>query len=161
MLNIINILTRSRGFLTGYTLAIMVRAALRGAETLEIPRVAGVDSMAGGSREDDRSVKPPDEAALSARLRRLGNQLDREGANRHAKTDPGARAGADASALGRGLRLSAELVGGVIVGAGIGWGFDRLLGTSPWGFIGFVMLGFAGGVLSVMRSAGVIPERRL
>jgi ATP synthase protein I len=49
----------------------------------------------------------------------------------------------------------------VIVGAGIGLGADYLLGTRPWGFIVLVLLGFAGGVLSVMRSAGVIPARRL
>ena len=71
------------------------------------------------------------------------------------------RGEADRSALARGLRLSAELVGGVIVGAGIGLGLDYLLGTRPWGFIVLVLLGFAGGVLSVMRSAGVIPARRL
>lgn len=58
------------------------------------------------------------------------------------------------------MRLSAELVGGVIAGSGIGWLFDYALGTSPWGFIGFLLLGFAAGVLSVMRSAGVIPENR-
>jgi ATP synthase protein I len=63
--------------------------------------------------------------------------------------------------LARGLRLSAELVGGVAVGAGLGLGLDYLLGTSPWGFIVLVLLGFAGGVLTVMRSAGVIPERKL
>jgi ATP synthase protein I len=49
------------------------------------------------------------------------------------------------------------MVGGVIVGAGLGWLIDYGLGTSPWGFIVFLMLGFAGGVLSVMRSAGVFP----
>jgi ATP synthase protein I len=117
--------------------------------------------MADGPRKDDRSVKPAEEAALSARLRRLGDQLDHEGASRQAKIDPSMRGNADPSALARGLRLSAELVGGVIVGAGIGWGIDRLFGTSPGGFIVFVMLGFAGGVLSVMRSAGVIAKPRL
>ena len=63
--------------------------------------------------------------------------------------------------MARGLRLSAELVGGVIVGAGLGLGLDYLLGSSPWGFIVLLLLGFAGGVLSVMRSAGVIPDRKM
>jgi ATP synthase protein I len=46
----------------------------------------------------------------------------------------------------------------VLVGAGLGWLIDRLLGTSPWGLIVLLLLGFAAGVLTVMRSAGVIPE---
>ena len=41
----------------------------------------------------------------------------------------------------------------------IGWGFDRLLSTSPSGLIVFFLLGFAAGVINVMRSAGVAPDR--
>lgn len=66
----------------------------------------------------------------------------------------------DPSAMARGLRLSAEMVGGVAVGAGLGLGLDYLVGSSPWGFIVLMLLGFAGGVLSVMRSAGVLPEHK-
>ncbi len=53
-----------------------------------------------------------------------------------------------------GLRLSSELVAGVLVGAVLGWGFDRLLATSPWGLIVFLLLGFAAGVINVVRSSG-------
>jgi ATP synthase protein I len=117
--------------------------------------------MSDGTRgEEDRSVETASEAALSARLRRLGQRLDRVDTSRSDTNVPGARSQADPSALGRALRLSAELIGGVIVGTGIGWGIDRLLGTSPWAFILFLLLGFAGGVLSVMRSAGVVPPSK-
>jgi ATP synthase protein I len=51
------------------------------------------------------------------------------------------------------------LIAGVAVGAVIGWVFDRLLSTSPWGLIVFFLLGFAAGVINVMRSAGVMPEQ--
>ena len=54
-----------------------------------------------------------------------------------------------------GFRLSSELIAGVIVGALLGWGFDRLLSTSPFGLIVFVLLGFIAGVVNVVRSAGV------
>lgn len=54
-----------------------------------------------------------------------------------------------------GLRLSSELVAGVIVGTVLGWGFDRLFSTSPWGLIVLMLLGFVAGVINVMRSAGV------
>ena len=58
-----------------------------------------------------------------------------------------------------GFRLSSELVAGVLVGALMGWGFDRLLSTSPFGLIVFVLLGFAAGVLNVVRSAGVAQRK--
>jgi ATP synthase protein I len=53
------------------------------------------------------------------------------------------------------------MVAGVAVGAVIGWLLDRWLGISPWGLIVFLLLGFAAGVLNLMRAAGVMPERRL
>lgn len=62
--------------------------------------------------------------------------------------------------MARGFQLSSELIAGVVVGAGIGWGFDRLLSTSPFGLIVFCLLGFVAGVVNVVRSAGVSPDRR-
>ena len=58
-----------------------------------------------------------------------------------------------------GFRLSSELIAGVGVGALMGWGFDRLLSTSPFGLIVFVLVGFTAGVLNVIRSAGVAQNR--
>jgi ATP synthase protein I len=136
----------------------MVRAASGARKRRDFLEFAGVDSMADGPREEDRSAKPADEAALSARLKRLGEGLDRTGASRPAASRSAASQTGNSSAMARGFKLSAELVGGVIVGAGLGWLLDYGLGTSPWGFIVFLMLGFAGGVLSVMRSAGLMAQ---
>ncbi len=61
--------------------------------------------------------------------------------------------------MARALRLSSELVAGVLVGAVIGWGIDRLLSTSPFGLIVFFLLGFVAGIVNVVRSAGVAPDR--
>lgn len=61
--------------------------------------------------------------------------------------------------MGRGFQLSSELIAGVVVGALIGWGIDRLLSTSPFGMIVFLLLGFIAGVVNVIRSAGVAPDR--
>jgi ATP synthase protein I len=58
-----------------------------------------------------------------------------------------------------GFRLSSELIAGVVVSGLLGWGLDRLLSTSPWGLIVFVLLGFIAGVVNVVRSAGVAPDR--
>ncbi len=59
---------------------------------------------------------------------------------------------------GQALKLSSEFIAGVAVGAGLGWLIDRLAGTSPWGLIVFLLLGFGAGVFNVMRSAGMMAE---
>ncbi|MES0068985.1 AtpZ/AtpI family protein [Mesorhizobium sp. M0074] len=68
-----------------------------------------------------------------------------------------AKAGS-AAGYGQALKLSSEFIAGVVVGAGIGWIIDRLAGTTPWGLIVFLLLGFGAGVLNVMRSAGLMAE---
>jgi len=99
-----------------------------------------------------------DEAALSARLQRLGEGLARQRAE-DPSNDASENRAATASGYARGFRLSSELVAGVVVGAGLGWLLDRVLGITPWGLIVFLLLGFAAGVLNVMRSAGVVASR--
>jgi ATP synthase protein I len=118
--------------------------------------------MSDGTRNDhDGGTKSAEEAALSARLRRLGERLDQVGPRRSVEPGAASRSTADVSAFARGMRMSAELVGGVVIGFIFGWLIDRWLGTSPLGMIVFLLLGFAGGVLNVMRSAGVIKTRSL
>ena len=111
----------------------------------------------GTRNQGDDSDRSAEEAALSARLQRLGERLDQKTASRPSETTPASRT--DASAMARGLRLSMELVAGVIVGGGIGWLLDRWLGISPWGFIVFLLLGFVAGIFNLMRAAGVVAER--
>ena len=118
----------------------------------------GTDDGGNGSRG-----KSSDEAALSARLGSLDQRLSEIRGNRKIETDPSGneqgKAQARASAMAMGFRLSSELVAGVLVGAGLGWGFDRLLSTSPWGLIVFLLLGFIAGVMNVMRTAGVMAKQ--
>ncbi len=114
--------------------------------------------MSDGARENgDRDNLKTDEAALSARLKRLGERLARDQASQPS-AGPAEDRATTASGYARGFRLSSELVAGVVVGAGLGWLIDRVLGISPWGLIIFLLLGFAAGVLNVMRSAGVVPD---
>jgi ATP synthase protein I len=118
--------------------------------------------MNDGTRENGKSDKAhTDEAALSARLQRLSEGLGQaRGRAGPPSEDPGGDRATAASGYAKGFRLSSELVAGVLVGAGLGWLIDRLLGISPWGFIVFLLLGFVAGVLNVMRSAGVAPDPR-
>ena len=138
----------------------MVRAALRAAGQRGCLESTRVGTMGDDARGQGSQNKPPDdEAALSARLQRLGERIAT--ANRPSENGSGPRQAADMSAFARGFRLSTELVAGVLVGALIGWLLDRWLGISPWGLIVFLMLGFAAGVLNVMRAAGIVRDRQL
>jgi ATP synthase protein I len=116
----------------------------------------------GGDGSRDKSSS--DEAALSARLGNLGHRLSEIRGNRKIGTDQSESGSGDgaarASAMAIGFRLSSELVAGVVVGAVIGWGFDRLLSTSPFGLIVFLLLGFVAGVVNVVRSASVAQGKR-
>jgi ATP synthase protein I len=114
--------------------------------------------MSDARENGDRGKAHTDEAALSARLKRLGEGLARHRAD-ETFNDTAENRAATASGYARGFRLSSELVAGVVVGAGLGWLLDRVLGIAPWGLIVFLLLGFAAGVLNVMRSAGVVASR--
>ena len=105
-----------------------------------------------------------DEAALSARLGSLNQRLSEIRDNRKVGTDQSGtedgNSAARASAMARGFQLSSELIAGVVVGAALGWGFDKLLSTSPFGLIVFFLLGFVAGVVNVVRSSRVTPGKR-
>jgi len=112
-------------------------------------------------RDDDRSEPTTDEAALSARLRRLGERLGQHQSDRLSEDDHRRGASSDASGLARGFQLTAEFVAGILVGAAIGWLMDRWLGTKPWGMIVWLLLGFAAGILNLIRAAGVVAKNTL
>ena len=117
-----------------------------------------------GSGNGSREQSSSDGAALSARLGNLDHRLSEIRGSRKIGTDQSEAENGDvaarASAMAIGFRLSSELVAGVVVGALIGWGFDRLLSTSPFGLIVFLLLGFVAGVVNVVRSAGAWSGKR-
>lgn len=61
-----------------------------------------------------------------------------------------------ANAQGRGMaygfRMASEFVAAILVGGLLGYGLDWLLGTGPWLFLLFFILGFAAGVMNVLRA---------
>ena len=99
-----------------------------------------------------RQMTAEEKAAFEGRISDLGERLDKVKANHKAD----AQADLDAEMRGRGMaygmRMAAELVGAVIVGGAIGWGLDWWLGSKPWLFLLFFVLGFAAGVLNVVRA---------
>ncbi len=60
--------------------------------------------------------------------------------------------------VGQAMRVGAELLSGLIVGAGIGWFIDGWLETRPLFMIIFFILGAGAGILNVYRSTGLIDR---
>ena len=135
----------------------MVRPASGGARSRFSLGSAGF-AMNGDDAQRGSGAGPgssPD-GDLSERLKRLETQLDRKRGTAPARGDSFERSSSGPSALGRAFRMSAEFVAGVIAGGGLGWLFDRALGTSPWGMIVLLMLGFGAGIYNVMRVSGFL-----
>jgi ATP synthase protein I len=109
--------------------------------------------MSDRDGEPDPSSSAED-TELSNRLRKLGHRLDerRDDLDEVVERDAAPRSPGVAMAM----RLASDFVAGVVVGAALGWGFDRLFDTSPWGLAVLLLLGFAAGLLNVMRSAGLV-----
>jgi ATP synthase protein I len=112
--------------------------------------------MNGNDAGDERETgsRTTADSDLSARLRQLETKLDRKRDAAPARDERFGESSSGPSALGRAFRMSAEFVSGILAGGGLGWLLDRWLGTSPWGLIVFLMLGFAAGTFNVVRAAG-------
>lgn len=61
-------------------------------------------------------------------------------------------------ALGRAFRVASELLAGLFVGGGLGWGLDKLLATTPWFLLAGLSVGFAAGILNVARAMKKMNE---
>jgi ATP synthase protein I len=121
--------------------------------------------MAGADRPDETGENEPGRSSplpvSDGELDRRRRQLDRALARQHQESreeTERAKSGI-ASGYAVALRLSSEFIAGILFGAAIGWVIDRFAGTSPWGLIVFLLLGFCAGILSILRSAGMVAER--
>ncbi|MDQ6436045.1 AtpZ/AtpI family protein [Mesorhizobium sp. LHD-90] len=120
--------------------------------------------MAGGKTPDKTGKTGPGDggrpSAADLDLERRRQKLEASLASKGHGESNGEDKARQSSVTGYGqaLKLSSEFIAGVAVGAGLGWLIDRLAGTSPWGLIVFLLLGFGAGVLNVMRSAGMIAD---
>ncbi|MGI3165114.1 AtpZ/AtpI family protein [Pseudooceanicola sp. 200-1SW] len=63
------------------------------------------------------------------------------------------------SAAQVGWRMVTELVAGLLLGFGIGYGLDWLLGIAPVLMITFTLLGFIAGVKTMLRSAQELQDK--
>lgn len=92
---------------------------------------------------------------LDDRLQALDDKLDARNQKDNLKKS---QKKSDFRGFGDALRLSSEFISAILVGAGIGFLIDHFAGTSPWGMIIFLLLGFVAGVVNVLRSAGKMSD---
>jgi ATP synthase protein I len=109
----------------------------------------------GESGADRGDLTPEEREAFKQRADALGKRLD--AAKGHSTSLPKASSSSagnaeNGNAMGKALRISTELVGGVIVGAGLGWLIDKALGTWPAFFIVLFLLGAAAGMVNIVRA---------
>ena len=84
-----------------------------------------------------------------ARLDTLDERLQRARTEEAVRSGEARDKGEDDYRLGN--RVLAELIGGMVGGALIGWVLDRLLGTSPWLLLGLLFLGIAAAFRNIIR----------
>lgn len=113
-----------------------------------------MSSSGNGSDPRRGEISPEDREALKRRAEAIGKHLG-EVQNRKSPSPSmsDAEQKARGAAMGQAFKISVELVAGVAVGGFMGWVIDRQLGTKPWLFIVFLVLGFAAGMLNTIRSA--------
>jgi ATP synthase protein I len=97
-------------------------------------------------------ISEQDRETFKSRASELGRKLDDVAKRRTPATDN--NAGERGAAMGQAFKIAAELVAGVGFGAVVGWSLDRYFETSgPWFMMVFLILGFAAGMLNVIRTA--------
>jgi ATP synthase protein I len=119
-------------------------------------------SRAPSMSDHDPDRQAPDERAERAarrapsgdrRFASLEQRLREALAKRRDREPPQAAQDGRGQALGLAFRIAAELAAGLGLGVLAGWQLDRLFGTRPWLLIILTLLGAAGGLWNVIRTA--------
>jgi ATP synthase protein I len=107
---------------------------------------------------NDRGKAGAPEGDFSERLRKLDAALKKARADQADGDEHSPRPSKSVQGMAQALRLASEFAAGVIVGGILGWSVDWAFGTSPWGLIVLLLLGFVAGVLNVLRSSGLVKK---
>lgn len=109
--------------------------------------------MAEGSDPDRASrTGRADFDDVRQKLDALDKKLD---AHRPVPVDPG-KEEKERSSYAMAFRVSTDFIAAILVGGALGWFLDSVAGTTPFGLIVLLLLGFAAGVLNVMRTLGLV-----
>jgi ATP synthase protein I len=114
----------------------------------------------GGSGQRPGDLSPEERDAFKKRADALGQRLE-DAKSQNTSLPRGTSAGSTGSsdngpALGKALRVSTELIGGIVVGSGLGWLIDKWAGTFPAFFIVLFLLGSAAGMMNVIRAGAAM-----
>jgi ATP synthase protein I len=103
---------------------------------------------------DEKSAREPiaEDARIDALEARLKAAREREEERNRPRGS-----GADAN-YRSGNRVLADLLGGILGGAVIGWSIDYFAGTSPWGLLVMLFLGIVVAFRNVIRAANTPPD---
>ena len=105
-----------------------------------------------GNKPAGGELSPADRAAFERRVNDLGAKLGQVKSAKAGVAQSGSAARATGRGMSYGLRMGGELVAAIVVGGGLGYYLDQWLGTKPWLFLLLFGLGFAAGVMNVLRS---------
>jgi ATP synthase protein I len=99
----------------------------------------------------DRIAEDARIAALEERLKAAREREDQRNRPKVQATDANYRSG---------NRVLADLLGGILGGSVIGWAFDALVGTTPWGLLIGLFLGIGVAFRNIILAAKSRPEDR-
>lgn len=95
---------------------------------------------------------------LEERRKRLSAELAGRKAEDAAEAKRDAQSEESRKGMALGFKISSEFISAVAVGAVLGYAIDRFAGTSPWGMIILLLLGFCAGILNVLRTVGMVAQ---
>ncbi len=99
-----------------------------------------------------------DPIAEDKRINSLEERLKRAEAVEKVRTGT-SQTGATDDNYRLGNRVLAELIGGLVGGALIGWVLDRFIGTSPWLLLVFLFLGIIVAFRNIIRISTKRPDK--
>jgi ATP synthase protein I len=104
---------------------------------------------AEGEGRRARALSPEEKARYARQLDSLGQRIGKAKGADTGKAEADARG----KAMGMGFGIAAQLVAAVGLGGLAGYYLDQWLGTKPWLLVLCLVLGFAAGMLNVVRTA--------
>lgn len=105
-----------------------------------------------GAAPEKGQLSPEDIAEFKRRASQLGTRIESAQAEKQAEIEEQQDRANRSRGMAYGLRMSSELVAAILVGGFMGYMLDTWLGTKPWLFLVFMMLGFTAGILNILRA---------
>lgn len=112
----------------------------------------------GRANHTNNGRSADDDAVLRARLSKLSNALQQH--RDPAEPSVPELSGESLGASNLGFRVLVEFISAIVVGALIGWQFDKWLHTGPILLILFLVLGMTAGMVNIYRIAAGPTRKR-